>query len=109
MMNPQEREALLGQLNALGPVPAERDTGYDQYCEGQLARHRDQDFDAHQSRPWKLGWLDADQFHDEQAAALVFRQTSRALDDIAEMFVRQDESCTIKPMKRSIYISVGTD
>ena len=63
-MDCERRAALLQELGALGPVPAERESGAEEYCDGGLARHRDVQFDPQRSRPWKLGWLDADKDYD---------------------------------------------
>ena len=34
------------------------DTRFDEYCDGALARSRDEDFDPDQTESWQMGWLD---------------------------------------------------
>jgi len=63
-MDREQRRALLAELNRLGPVPEEKETGADDYSDGRLARHYDQPFQDDKPRPWKLGWLDASEEHD---------------------------------------------
>lgn len=58
-MDRKTSATLLSELDALGPVAAERETGADDYSEGRLACYRSEHFDVEKSRPWKLGWLDA--------------------------------------------------
>jgi hypothetical protein len=60
-MNRDIRSKLLRELNALGPVAEERETGANEYDAGSMARHCGEGFNADRSRPWKLGWLDADE------------------------------------------------
>lgn len=70
-MDQESRAALLRELNVQGAVPNERETGFEDYSEGRLARHRDEQFDLNQTRPWKLGWLDADEQHEKDSRCVV--------------------------------------
>ena len=63
-MNRETRTQLLRELNARGPVVEERETGADEYTDGRMARHCDHPLDVDRSRPWRLGWLDADEEHE---------------------------------------------
>jgi hypothetical protein len=63
-MDQEIRTTLLSELKALGPVPNERGTGFQDYSDGRIARHNDETFDGNRTRPWKMGWLDADEQHD---------------------------------------------
>ncbi len=62
-MNSKMRTTLLRELTAIGPVAEEKATGADEHHDGSMARHRAEQFDRDRSRPWKLGWLDADEMH----------------------------------------------
>jgi hypothetical protein len=64
-MDREQRRTLLEDLNKLGPVLEEKEIGADEYSDGRLARAYDHPFEENKSRPWKLGWLDAAEDHDE--------------------------------------------
>jgi hypothetical protein len=41
IMDQESRATLLSELNALGPVPNERETGFEDFSDGHIARHHD--------------------------------------------------------------------
>ena len=65
-MDQESRATLLSELNALGPVSNERKTGFEDFSDGHIARHHHEEpFDVNGTRPWKLGWLEADEQHEK--------------------------------------------
>jgi hypothetical protein len=57
------------------PVPNERETGFEDFSDGRIARHRDETFDVNRTRPWKLGWLEADEQHEDNGRCAVQVET----------------------------------
>jgi hypothetical protein len=70
-MDQERREALLSELNALRPVANQRETGFEDFSDGRIARHHDETFDVNRTRPWKLGWLEADEQHENDRRCAV--------------------------------------
>jgi hypothetical protein len=60
-MDSESRQKLLAELDSGGPFSTERATGFEEYCDGRVARFEDAPFDRTRSRPWKLGWVEADE------------------------------------------------
>lgn len=58
------KSTLLRSLKAMTPEPEERTTGFEQYCQGGWD-HGHVLFDRDRPRAWKIGWLGADERHED--------------------------------------------